>query len=354
MCCLRLSAQRPRQFRPNHLSRHLQTIVPTDPRFLYEGRFDFSDPNLPVVIWQASRIRVDFEGDSISLFFCDIKGQNFFNAMVDGSTRIIEMNENYPQECVTLNNFGVGRHGLVLFKRTEAGAGTVRFRGIQVAPGSRVWAPAHPQYKLAMEFIGDSLTVGACNEDGDTDQWENRRTHNSALSYAAITAEALSADHRNIAVSGMGVAAGWTDVKAGQIWNRLYARASSPPADLSAWTPDVVFVFLGANDESFPKANSQPFPTDYTDRYVALLRQIRVAWPKPHIVLLMSNKYGPSLRQGWEAAVSQLEADDKAMSHYVFENWVKNNHPRVAEHRAMADELITWLKKQAFMSSSQH
>jgi hypothetical protein len=66
-----------------------------------------------------------------------------------------------------------------------------------------------------MEFIGDSITVGACNEDGDADQWENRRTHNAAMSYAALTAEAFSADHRNIAVSGMGVGSVLKPAKSG-------------------------------------------------------------------------------------------------------------------------------------------
>lgn len=324
-------------------------ISPTDSRFLYEGRFDFSDANRPVIIWQASRISIDFEGDLISLFFDDVKGQNYFNANLDDSTTIIEINQDLPCECVTLDDLGAGRHHLVLFKRSEAGAGTVRFRGIEIPPGCRAWSPDRSKYKLTMEFIGDSLTAGACNEDGETDQWENLRTHNSALSYAAMTAEAFSADHRNIAVSGMGATTGWTEVKAGQIWNRLYARASSPLADLGIWTPDVVFVFLGANDDSFTRAKGQPFPTDYSDKYVSLVQEIRIAYPGTQIVLLMSEKYSPSLRQAWETAVSQLETDDKAIRHYVFESWVENRHPRVADHRMMANELITWLKKQPFM-----
>ncbi|MBN2601126.1 MAG: SGNH/GDSL hydrolase family protein, partial [Candidatus Marinimicrobia bacterium] len=228
-----------------------------------------------------------------------------------------------------------------------------RFGGIEIPHRARAWAAANPHYKLTMEFIGDSLTAGACNEDGDTDQWEDLRTHNSACSYAAMTAEAFSADHRNIAVSGMGVSAGWTDVKAGQIWNRLYPKPSSPMADLSSWKPDVAFVFLGANDRSFTEAKGQPFPTDYTERYVSLVQEIRGAYPDSHIVLLMTNKYGPRLQQPWRTAVAQLEANDKAISHYVFERWVKDSHPRVADHRAMADGLILWLRKQSFIPHCQ-
>ena len=67
---------------PDNATRGVATnwISAADPRFRYEGRFDFSDTNAPVVIWQASRISLDFEGDGIRLLFDHAKGQNYFNA----------------------------------------------------------------------------------------------------------------------------------------------------------------------------------------------------------------------------------------------------------------------------------
>src|SRR5580658_1280261 len=41
----------------------------SDSRFRYEGRLDFADPAAPVVIWQASRVAVDFGGDTLALRF---------------------------------------------------------------------------------------------------------------------------------------------------------------------------------------------------------------------------------------------------------------------------------------------
>jgi hypothetical protein len=205
-----------------------------------------------------------------------------------------------------------------------------------------------------MEFIGDSKTVGACNEDGNTDQWDNRRTHNGALSYAVITADVFKADHRNISVSGMGIITGYVDVKAGEMWNRLYPKAYSPLADLRAWTPNVVFVNLGDNDESFTRTHNQPFPEGFTDGYIAIVRAIRTTYPKAHIVLLRGGMYGgmhsEPLNQAWKAAIEQLEADDKEISHFIFK-YQAMNHPRVAEDRILADELIAWLKQQDFMKS---
>jgi lysophospholipase L1-like esterase len=327
-------------------------IPAADARFRYEGRFDFSDSNAPVIVWQASRISLDFESDTVGLLFDDAKGQCYFNAEVDGSNTVVEIREGKPAQPATLADFGPGRHHLMLFKRSEADAGTVRFRGVGLAAGEKAWAPPPPAYRLRMEFFGDSITVGACNEDGDTDQWDNRRTHNAALSYAALTAAAFSADYRNIAVSGMGIATGWVSKTAGEVWDKTYPNPASPRAELTNWVPQVIFVNFGENDDSYPRAHGQPFPEGYTDGYIALVRAIRTAYPAAHVVLLRGGMFGGAqsepLRQAWESAVTQLEATNPAISHFVFTHWTQN-HPRVADDRALADELIAWLKQQKFM-----
>ncbi len=335
-------------------SRLTLRIAAGDEHFRYEGRIDFSNTNAPVVIWQASRISIDFEGSTIRLLFDDAKGQNFFNAQVDASNTVVEVNEGIPVSPATLSGLGTGRHHLMLFKRSEANAGTVRFRGIEIAPQAKVWAPTPPRYKLAMEFIGDSITVGACNEDGATDQWDDRRTHDCALSFATLTATAFSADYRNTAVSGMGIATGWVPMEAGEIWDRLYPDTNSPLANLHAWTPNIVFVNFGENDDSYPRAHGQPFPSKFTDGYVALIHAIRTAYPDARIVPLRGGMFGGArsepLRKAWESAITQLEAKDKGVSHFVLEHW-KPTHPRVADDRALADELIAWLKQQPFMQA---
>ena len=357
-CSVRHNPAATQNFQP--VAPELQTnrlmlqIPAADARFRYEGRFDFSDSNAPVIVWQASRISLDFEGNTLVLLFDDARGQCFFNAAVDGSNTVVEVREGKPAQPATLAGFGPGRHHLALFKRSEADAGTVHFRGVVLAPGEKAWAPPPPACRLRMEFFGDSLTVGACNEDGDTDQWDNRRTHNAALSYAALTANAFSADYRNIAVSGMGIATGWVDKKAGEVWNKTYPNPASPRADLTQWVPQVIFVNFGENDDSYPRAHGQPFPANYTDGYIALIHAIRAAYPAAHIGLLRGGMYGGAqsepFRQAWESAVTQLEAADPAISHFVFAHWTRS-HPRVADDRAMADELIAWLKQQPFMQA---
>jgi lysophospholipase L1-like esterase len=330
----------------------VQLVSASDPRFRYDGRFDFRDPASPVVIWEASTIAIDFDGGQATALFSGATDQAFFNATVDGTTAVLTLRRGLPSQDVPLPVSGSGRHHLVLFKRTEATASTVHFGGLEIAPGATAFAPPAAAYQMKMEMIGDSITAGACDEDGDKDQWDDRRTHDAAFSWAAVTAAAYSADYRNISASGIGLATGYLDVVMGQVWDGIYPTVSSPRIDPSQWTPDVVFVLLGDNDDSYPRSKNLPFPANFGEKYAALVRAIRAGYPAAHIVLLNGGMWAgihsEALANAWSAAVTDLESKDPGISHYVFAHWTAN-HPRVADHRILADELITWLTDQPFM-----
>jgi lysophospholipase L1-like esterase len=333
-------------------STPMMPLPASDSRILYEGRFDRANPAQPVFIWAGSRIRLDFEGPALAVEFGPATGQNFFNVTVDGVNETVGILEGQGRRFVWPHALEAGRHRLEIFKRSEADAGHAVFAGVQLADGAQVWAPAAPAYKLKMEFLGDSITVGANNEDGAVDQWEDRRTHNHALSYGHLVSQELGADHRAVAVSGMGICEGFVEMRAGAVWDKIYPRANAPRADLAAWQPDIVFVNFGENDSAFPRANGRPFPTGFTAGYVALIKALRAAYPDAQIVLLRGGMWGgandPDLREAWTAAVRELEASDPRISHYVFQHW-SEQHPRVSDHRILAAELVAWLKAQPFM-----
>jgi lysophospholipase L1-like esterase len=327
------------------------TLIPaSDPRFRLEGRFDRAKPAQPVVIWAGSRIGLDFEGGALTVVFGEATGQTFFNVTVDGVTEIAT---GAAGRFAWPGKLGPGRHHLEIFKRSEADAGRVVFHGVELAAGAKAWAPEVPAYKFKLQFIGDSITVGANNEDGVEDQWEDRRTHNHALSYGYLTSLALGADHQAMAVSGMGICEGFVPMTAGETWDKIYPRDVPTRADLAAWVPDVVCVNLGENDTAFTANNGRPFPAGFTAGYVALIKALRAAWPAAHIVLLRGGMHGgaqsPQLRAAWEAAVKELEAGDPRISHFVFQHWT-GHHPRVSDHRIMSAELAAWLKTQPFMT----
>ncbi|MGA2018835.1 MAG: GDSL-type esterase/lipase family protein, partial [Opitutaceae bacterium] len=258
----------------------------SDPAFRYQGRFDLTDPAAPVVVWESSRILVDFTGRSLALLFGKSTDQNFFDAQVDGESRIVAVAPGVQAAMVWPGPLGAGLHHLVLIKRSEASAGSVAFRGIEIGNDATVGYPVAGVAALKMLFLGDSITAGACDEDGNVDQWESRRTHNANLSYAALTADAFGADFENISVSGIGIVTGYVDVTFGEIWDRLYPAHGSPRADLTVWRPDVIFINLGANDTSFPKSKGKPFPLSFADRYFKVVTEVRSAYPDAELVML--------------------------------------------------------------------
>jgi lysophospholipase L1-like esterase len=327
-------------------------IAAGDARFRYAGRLDLTDRDAPVIVWEGSRISLDFTGSKLVLRWGEASGQNFFNVQVDDATEVAGVPAGPESRTEWTRPLSAGRHRLTLFKRTEGTAGQVRFKGVELAAGGQASLPAAPAYKLRMEVHGDSITAGACDEDGETDQWDDRRTHNFALSYAPLTATKFSADLRCEAVSGIGIVTGWVDFTSGQMWDRIYPRKDSPRDNLAAWLPDVVLINLGDNDDDFPRSRQQPFPANFGVEYIKLVHAIRAANPRAEIVLLMGGMYSGSqsvpLREAWTAAVKTLETADPAISHFVFKHWT-SHHPRVADHRVLADELNAWLQQQAFM-----
>ena len=326
----------------------------SDARYRYEGRIDPSEPAQPVLIWSGTRVALDFAGDRLAVVFGPVRDQAVFNVSVDGITEIADFRTGPGGRYIWPHPLSAGRHHLEIFKRSEAAKGQAAFRGVELAAGAEAWAPPAPAYRLKMAFFGDSITAGACNEDGATDQWDDFRTHNYALSWAHLTAIAFRADDRATAYSGMGVITGWEAVKAREIWDRVYPRPDSPRADFATWQADVVFVNWGENDSSFTEAQKQPFPADFAAGYATVVKSIRAAYPSAQVVLLRGGMNGgakdPDYRTAWEAAVRELEAGDPKITHYVFQHW-SPLHPRVADDVTLAGELTAWLKQQPFMAS---
>ena len=330
------------------------TLLPaSDARYRYEGRIDAADPAQPVLIWSGTRVLLDFAGDRLTVVFGSAVDQAVFNITVDGVTEIADLRTGLGGRFVWPRPLAAGRHRLAIFKRSEAAKGHAAFRGVELAAGAEAWAPPAPAYRLRMAFFGDSITAGACNEDGATDQWDDFRTHNYALSWAHLTAQNFQADDRAAAYSGMGVITGWEAVKAHEIWDKIYPRPDSPRADFASWQADVVFVNWGENDSSFTEAQKQPFPPDFAAGYAAVVKSIRAAYPQAQIVLLRGGMFGgakdPDYRAAWETAVRELEAGDPKVTHFVF-NHSSALHPRVSDDRIMAEELTAWLRRQPFMT----
>lgn len=333
-------------FEPVPIPPETANLVPADhPAIRYEGRVDQTKPAAVRINWQASRVVVDFEGPELTVLLELATSKAVADIIVDGVPQRVELTRGNRAWRYT-GTLDSGWHQMVIFKRSEASAGSMRFRGIVLKDGATVRESAY-KYKSRMIFFGDSITAGACNEDGPTDQWDSVLTHNSAKTYGVLFAKAINADVQNIAISGMGMVTGWNNtIFAPQVWNRYAPVARGSLADLESWVPDVVFTNFGENDASYTQANGNPFPADYVGTYIEYIKTLRKTWPKAAIVILRGGmhhgKNDPNLADAVDQVRSAFEADPLVYA-YNFVRWT-GTHPRVVDHQAMADELLAFFK----------
>lgn len=328
-------------------SEHL--VPASDSRFEYQGRIDESRGESRPIIWQNTRTRIAFEGDHLLLRFANVTGQPYFQIEVDGASTSFLATDGAIDCPLPLSK---GKHILTLTKRSEASAGTADFLGIELPLGASAASAPAQSFSAKLLFFGDSITAGACNEDGDADQWDDRSTHNALKSYGALTGKTLGADIRNISVSGMGVAQGWSQPTFPEIWNRYGPNTDFEIATQFDYQPDILFVNLGENDDSFTKAYEKPFPENWSERYIAMVREMRDTFPDAKIVILRGGMFGGSqserLRGPWEIVVATLKSSDANVYSYAFQHW-SNLHPRVADAQKMSDELVAFIKQNKLL-----
>jgi lysophospholipase L1-like esterase len=324
-------------------------FVPADsPELYYIGRIDDQDPKAPVLVWQGTEVRARFTGKNIGFRFSKASGQNFYNVIIDGQIKMVKLKEAKEiNDYFLADNLPDGTHDLILFKRSEAISGHAAFNGLILEKAAQL-GPKPKPLPLRIEFYGDSITAGACNEDPGEDQYEDMSTHNNYLSYAAITARNFNAEYFNIAVSGTGLCYSWNLIMMPEIYDKIYPDCNSPKYDFKGKKPDIVIINLGQNDYGYPNSIGKPFPAAYREKYVEFVRNIRHLYPESDILCILGgmNCYHESaeLRTAFEQAVEELKNTDPKVRSLVFKAF-SPTHPRVDTHRKLAAELTAFLKK---------
>lgn len=322
-------------------------VTPDDPGLYYIGRIDQRDRLAPVIIWQGTEIRAAFTGRTIGFRFADAWGQNYFNVIIDGALKLLKLKEAGTHDYLLTEALPEGLHHLVLFKRSEAMFGTASFRGLLLEKGAGLGPKPEP-FPLRIEFYGDSITAGACNEDPGSDQYEDLSTHNNYLSYAAITARNLNAEYLNLAVSGTGICYSWNQVLMPEIYDKLYPDKTSLKYAFADRNPELVIINLGQNDYAYPKSIGKPFPLDYREKYIEFVRAIRNLYPKAVIVCAIGGMdcyhVSEEFRSAFQAAVAELKRTDPQLYSFTFTAFTVT-HPRVDTHLKLAAELTAFLKQ---------
>jgi lysophospholipase L1-like esterase len=332
-----------------HVSDGSPQAAEAPPVVRFVGRFDLTEPDHPRFAWPASAIATRFTGKALHVH---LKGTGYdeLQVVVDGaSTGVISLLPT-KEDYEVVSGLGPSVHELLLTKRTEARVGEVQFLGFD---GAALAPPARPAGRR-IELLGDSITAGYGAEGvGPTCSGNLAAMENEFMSYGALAARSLGAEHVTVAWSGR------TTEEMTDLYDRTLPSRPASRWDFGKWTPDAVVINLGTNDFN----HGDPGPNAFMRPYLLLVQKVRAIYPRALIVCalgpMLTDSYPPGAHALTRArgymtqVVAQVRAaGDTRVSFLEFPSQDFGNglgcdyHPSLKTHRLMGEQLAAALRTQ--------
>src|SRR5665213_2022523 len=325
-------------------------IKPNDPLLRYVGRFDLQDPEAPKASFPGSALVVRFNGTGLSATLSTPRIDQVQVIVDDNLTSVLKLTHE-PAPYAVAHDLAPGIHTVILFKRTEAGRGTMTLYGLQL-PAAGSLLPTTPAQRN-LEFIGDSITCGYGDTAANKEEPVSADNSNHYVSYAAVAARLLHAEHVAVAVSGIRLTESPGTVSMTTVYRYADQNDKGPLWDFSKGPmPDVVVINLGTNDFRF----EGPSEAEWKKTYEAFLDFIRARRPQAHIFLtngpmMEDDKKLENLRiwnrqiverrvAAGDARIHTLDFDTQKAADGYGSDW----HPSVKTHEAMAETLAGAIK----------
>src|SRR5437660_749797 len=348
--------------------RSAPNVSPNSSELLFEGRFDAS-AGAPRLEWPGSAIWLRFNGTGARVILgehsleLDEYGQqahDWFEVTVDGHAAAPLKTTEGTGTYLLASGLPAGEHQIVLRKRTEAFVGEAQLHGFDIDPGSSLLPVEAPGRRI--EFIGDSIAAGFGIDGAGPNCLFSAETENYSETYAALTAQALGAQHMVIAASGAGVYRNWggsTSNTIGDLYGRTLPTDPSPRWHFSRWTPDVAVINVATSDFT----SGDPGRDAFVGAYRKLVAQVRQNYPSALIAIAV----GPMLSDLWPAGARALtqgrsyvadltaqlvQAGDTRIKLIEFPNqdhagtFGCKSHPSAATQRQMGEQLTAFLRQQ--------
>jgi lysophospholipase L1-like esterase len=307
--------------------------------------------------WSGSYVVGRFKGTGVSARIKD-EGFNLFQAVIDGEVKKVLRTDKAKGEALypLADGLADAVHDVSIHRRAEAKVGEVVFYGFEPsAPDPReakMLAPPPPSERR-IETIGDSITTGFGNEGPNATCGYVNSEQNEYLTYGAIAARNLSADHTTIAWSGK------TIHEMNEYFDKsLPQRNDGPRWDFSQYQPNVVVLNVGTNNFALVDPGEARFVRVYTE----LVHDVRAAYPKAFIVCalgsMLSNVYPENrnnltqARKYMKVAVAKLK--DSGETNLDFLEFPEQNHadglgcgfhPSLKTHKQMGERLTAFIKE---------
>jgi lysophospholipase L1-like esterase len=303
--------------------------------------------------WSGSYVVGRFKGTGVGVRIKD-EGFNLFHVIIDGEPKKVLRTDKAKGETLYQLAEGLpdGVHEVSIHRRTEAKVGEAVVFGFEATNGGKV-LPVAPPPERRIETIGDSITTGFGNEGPGAACGYVNSEQNEYLTYGAIAARNLNADHTTIAWSGKTL----HEMKE-YFPTALPARTDGPRWDFAKYQPQVVVLNVGTNNFALV----DPGEARFVRLYHELVQSVRTAYPKAFIVCalgsMLSNVYPEGrnnltqARKYMKVAVSKLkEAGDTNLDFLEFPEQNHADglgcgfHPSLKTHRLMGDRLTGFIKE---------
>lgn len=319
------------------------------PGVRFVGRVDSSDPKAIRFAWPGTAIVARVKGSAISARIRD-DGNNFFQVLVDGEPKSIFKTEKGKESYPVMAGLTDDVHEIALYKRTEAKVGEATFLGFD---GDAKLMPPPAPAERRIEFIGDSITTGYGNEGPGAVCTFNPAQENEYLSYSALTARALKADHVTVAWSGK------TIKEMTEYWERTLPARNDSRWNHKSWVPQVVVLNVGTNNF----ATHDPGEERFVRVYSQLFARVRSEYPEAFVVCalgpMLTDRYPPGrnnrtlAKRYMAAAMAKLKTNGQSNFEYL--EFPEQNHadglgcgfhPGLKTHKLMSERLTAFVHER--------
>jgi hypothetical protein len=150
----------------------------------------------------------------------------------------------------------------------------------------------------------------------------------------------------------------WFPMIMPEMYDRLDPEDPQSKWDFSRVQPGIVVINLGQNDSwliedpEYPEfkhrfGNKKPTPRQIMNAYKDFVRKIRAVYPQAQIICALGSMDAVKEGSPWPGYVRTAvkEMNDPAIHTLIFPYLGKDGHPKVEDHKVMADTLIRYIDR---------
>ncbi len=327
-----------------------------DPHIHAAGRINEQGPDHAVLYWPGTSLKIRFEGKKAEAGLKDERGDNYYEVSVDGRPPVRFRPDSMQRWYVLADSLPEGEHVLELFKQSEWTRGHTFFYGFRITGEAAILPPTETSGRV-IEFFGNSITAGYADRDTTGDSPDSTLTDNY-VAYGAITARHYKADYYCTSRSGIGILISWFPMIMPEMYDCLDPADPASKWDFSKVQPDIVVINLLQNDSwlvnrpDYPEfqhrfGTTPPTEREIIDAYKDFTGKIRKAYPEARIICALGPMDATKAGSPWPGYVQKAVAEmqDPAVYTLFFPYLQKDGHPKVRDHRVMADTLIHFIDR---------